>query len=205
MAYLFRFNLNILVRDIRYSLQKISKRKKFYSLKTIAKSTLFTHRVESAIATGSWIGERSGVTQNMDKTNYLAVLSQLQRVSSTLPGEQENFLARTLHPTHYGRFCPTETPEGVEIGLRKNLALLAKISTRIEIDEAEIIKKSNSLGLNEEGGRDVFFNGIFIGSIEEPEEFIKKLRELRRKKELPSEISYYPIRCRKGAEAVGNC
>ena len=64
----------------------------------------------------------------MDKTNYLAIMSQLQRVSSMLPGEQENFLARTLHPTHYGRFCPIETPEGTEIGLRKNLALLAKIS-----------------------------------------------------------------------------
>jgi len=39
-----------------------------------------------------------------------------------LPGDQENFMARTLHPTHYGRFCPIETPEGTEIGLRKNLA-----------------------------------------------------------------------------------
>jgi len=116
MADLFRVNVGILIRDIQYSLQKISKRKKFYTIKTIAKSTLFSQRVESAIATGSWIGERSGVTQNMDKTNYLAMMSQLQRVSSMLPGEQENFAARTLHPTHYGRFCPTETPEGTEIG-----------------------------------------------------------------------------------------
>src|SRR3989344_2914933 len=65
MADLFRVNIGILIRDIQYNLQKIAKRKKFYSLKTIAKSTLFTHRIESAIATGSWIGERSGVTQNM--------------------------------------------------------------------------------------------------------------------------------------------
>src|SRR3989344_3991015 len=65
MSDLFRVNIGILIRDIQYSLQKIAKRKKFYSLKTIAKSTLFTHRIESAIATGSWIGERSGVTQNM--------------------------------------------------------------------------------------------------------------------------------------------
>ncbi len=91
MSDLFRVNMNILIRDIQYSLQKVARRKKFYSLKTIAKSTLFTHRIESAIATGSWIGERSGVTQNMNKTNYLDMLSQLQRVSSMLPGEQENF------------------------------------------------------------------------------------------------------------------
>ncbi len=189
MADLFRVNLNILVRDLQYSLQKISKRKKFYSLKTIAKSTLFTHRIESAIATGSWIGERSGVTQNMDKTNYLAVLSQLQRVASLLPGEQENFLARTLHPTHYGRFCPIETPEGTEIGLRKSLSLMAKISTAINLDEVALIKKLKSMGLNDDEGRDVFFNGKFIGFASNPENFVKNLRELRRNREIPSEMS----------------
>ncbi|MFH1803048.1 MAG: DNA-directed RNA polymerase subunit B'' [archaeon] len=191
MSDLFRVNLKILVRDIQYTLQKVSKRKKFYSLKTIAKSTLFTHRVESAIATGSWIGERSGVTQNMQKTNYLDVLSQLQRVTSLLPGDQENFKARTLHPTHYGRFCPTETPEGTEIGLRKNLALLSKISTAINFDEKAAVKKLESAGLKKDipNGSDVFMNGKFIGFVEKPEEFSMKLRELRRSKELPMGLS----------------
>lgn len=189
LADLFRVNLNILVRDIQYSLQKISKRKKFYSLKTIAKSTLFTHRIESAIATGSWIGERSGVTQNMEKVNYLAVLSQLQRVTSTLPGEQENFMARTLHPTHYGRFCPTETPEGTEIGLRKNLALLAKISTAIDFNETAAIKKFESFGLNKEKGVDVFINGKSAGFTSDPHGFVREVRALRRKGELPKEVS----------------
>ena len=190
---LFRVNLNILVRDIQHSLQKIQKRKKFYSIKTIAKSTLFTHRVESAIATGNWIGERSGVTQNMDKTNYLAILSQLQRVSSMLPGEQENFLARTLHPTHYGRFCPVETPEGTEIGLRKNLALLAKISTRTNLENESFMKLLISeLGMKkdiESSGSDIFFNGRFIGHTEDSKEFIAKLKGKRRKEELPIELS----------------
>ena len=189
MADLFRVNLGILIRDIQYSLQKVAKRKKFYSIKTIAKSTLFTQRVESAIATGSWIGERSGVTQNMDKTNYLAVLSQLQRVSSMLPGEQENFMARTLHPTHYGRFCPIETPEGTEIGLRKNLAILSKISTAIQVDEQEVLKKFANLGLNKEKGKDVFFNGRFIGFVENPGSFVDNTRKLRRSGEIPKGIS----------------
>jgi DNA-directed RNA polymerase subunit B len=191
MADLFRVNLSILVRDIQYSLQKIAKRKKFYSIKTIAKSTLFTHRVESAIATGSWIGERSGVTQNMDKTNYLAILSQLQRVSSMLPGDQPNFMARTLHPTHYGRFCPTETPEGVEIGLRKNLAILSKISTNMHLDEQGFIEKLRGLGLNGETGRDVFLNGKFIGLCESPEEFTGKIRNVRRAGEIPGDLSVF--------------
>ncbi len=192
MSDLFRLNLNILVRDIKYSLQKVSKRKKFYSLKTIAKSTLFTHRIESAIATGSWVGERSGVTQNMDKTNYMAVLSQLQRVTSMLPGEQENFLARTLHPTHYGRFCPIETPEGTEIGLRKNLALLARVSTVVDFDEIKAMKIFTSAGMSGEFSNesvDVFYNGKFMGFVSNPKDFTDKLRELRRKGEIPWEVS----------------
>ena len=189
LSDLFRVNMTIFIRDIQYSLQKVSKRKKFYSLKSIAKSTLFTHRVESAIATGSWIGERTGVTQNMDKTNYLSMLSQLQRVSSMLPEEQENFMARTLHPTHYGRFCPTETPEGTEIGLRKNLAILSRVSTAIHIDENHLSKKFESLGLSNEKGKDVFFNGRFLGYAINPQDFANKVRQERRKGELPRDLS----------------
>jgi len=191
LASLFRVNLGILVRDIQYSLQKSSKRKKFYSIKTIAKSTLFSHRVESAIATGAWTGERSGVTQNMQKTNYLDSISQLQRVSSMLPSDQENFLARTLHPTHYGRFCPIETPEGTEIGLRKNLALLAQVSTRVELDETKFLKDLEADGLDKIGigGDDVFFNGRFIGTVKNLKDFVKRIREKRRAGELPIQLN----------------
>lgn len=191
LATLFRVNLGVLIRDIQYSLQKSSKRKKIFSIRTIAKSTLFSHRIESAIATGSWTGERSGVTQNMDKTNYLAIISQLQRVSSMLPSEQENFLARTLHPTHYGKFCPIETPEGTEIGLRKNLAILCQISTRTDLDEELFIKELESDGLDKFGvsGTDVFLNGRFIGSIGMPQDFARKIRERRRDGELPLQLN----------------
>jgi len=224
LADLFRVNLTILLRDIQHSLQRISKRKRVYSIKTLAKSTLFSHRIESAIATGSWIGERTGVTQNMDKTNCLAMLSQLQRISSLLPGEQENFRARTLHPTHYGRFCPIETPEGLEIGLRKNLAILAKISTAIPLEENEFIKKLVDKGLRKsiqkENGKakeekaerkeetgiekaeerwDVFWNGKFIGEVENGIVFAQKLKELRRSGQLHPEIS---VRIDKNINAV---
>ena len=138
----------MLLRDLQNNLIRLSKKKKIYSLMTLAKATLFTQRIESAIATGSWIGERTGVTKNMDKTNYLSIFSDLQRVISLLPTEQENFKARTLHPTHYGRFCPIETPEGTPIGLRKNLALLSKISTRVQLDEKSFIATLQEAGMS---------------------------------------------------------
>jgi len=144
---LFRVNLTIFIRDLQHSLQKVARKKKFYSVKSLAKSTLFSHRIESALATGSWIGKRTGVTQNIDKTNKLSVLSQLQRVVSLLPSEQENFKARTLHPTHYGRFCPVETPEGTSIGLRKNLAMLARVSTAVKVSDKNFIDILQGIGL----------------------------------------------------------
>jgi DNA-directed RNA polymerase subunit B len=189
LSDLFRVNINILLREVQHTLQKTVKRRKFFSIKTIAKSTLFTHRVESAIATGSWIGERSGVTQNMDKNNSFAIMSQLQRVTSTLPGEQENLAARTVHPTHYGRFCPIETPEGTEIGLRKNLALLARISTRTTMEHDDVMKVLSGVGMKEEGALDVFYNGRFVGAIDEVEGFVRSVKEERRVGKLPVEMS----------------
>lgn len=190
LADLFRVNLNILMREIQHSLQKTVKRRKFYSIRTIAKSTLFSHRIESAIATGSWIGERTGVTQNMKKDNSFALVSQLQKVVSSLAGEQENFAARTVHPTHYGRFCPIETPEGTDIGLRKNLAMLAKVSTRSKMPDEKIVQILVQEGLDKDGldGTDVFLNGKFVGTINSPDDFFKAIREKRRKQELPSEL-----------------
>ncbi|MBW6442569.1 DNA-directed RNA polymerase subunit B'' [Patescibacteria group bacterium] len=200
LATLFRVNLGILIRDIQYSLQKATKKRKYFSIKIIAKSTLFSQRVESAIATGSWIGERSGITQNMDKTNYLAIISQLQKVSSMLPSDQENFLARTLHPTHYGRFCTIETPEGTEIGLRKNLAILSQVSTKINLDEDKFLKEIESLGIKKDGTglSDIFLNGLYVGGIDTPEEFVKSLREKRRNGELPIQMNIrndFPSSC----------
>ncbi|MEI7718517.1 MAG: DNA-directed RNA polymerase subunit B'' [archaeon] len=192
LADLFRVNLNILVREVQHSLQKTVKRRNFYSIKTIAKSTLFSHRIESAIATGSWIGERTGVTQNMKKDNFLSMMSQLQKVVSTLPGEQENFAARTVHPTHYGRFCPVETPEGTEIGLRKNLAMLARVSTRCIVPEEKIVKVLLEEKMVREGtdGVDVFLNGRFVGVVQNGKEFVSGVRERRRKGNLPIEMSF---------------
>jgi DNA-directed RNA polymerase subunit B len=60
---------------------------------------------------------------------------------------QENFEARELHPTHWGRLCAIETPEGTSIGLRKNLACLCNISQE-EVQEEKIKKMLEGCGLN---------------------------------------------------------
>ncbi|MDO8628563.1 MAG: DNA-directed RNA polymerase subunit B'' [Nanoarchaeota archaeon] len=146
LADLFRVNMRALINDILYNFQRLVKRGKFSSIKIIIRDKLLTSRVKSAMATGTWVGGRKGVSQNIDRTNFLASLSHLQRVSSLLSTSQENFAARSLHPTHFGRLCPIETPEGTPIGLKKNLAMLAQI-TQEEYSEEKVKKVLESLGM----------------------------------------------------------
>jgi len=77
----------------------------------------------------------------------LNMLSHLQRVVSPLSSTQENFEARELHATHLGRLCPAETPEGTNIGLRKNFSMLATVSN--DMPEADVIKQLKAAGLKE--------------------------------------------------------
>jgi DNA-directed RNA polymerase subunit B len=83
----------------------------------------------------------------MDRSNFLAMVSHLQKVVSPLSSSQENFQARALHCTHLGRLCPIETPEGTNIGLRKNMAMLCSLSQAV--DEDDVIQKIKTLGLKE--------------------------------------------------------
>ena len=146
LADLLRLNLKVLIGDLLYNFQRIVKRGKFPSIKVLIRDKLLTQRIYSSMATGSWVGGRKGISQRIQRLNYLETLSHLQRVVSPLSTSQENFEARELHATHLGRLCPIETPEGTNIGLRKNLSLLCSISE--DSDEKEILKSLKNLGLN---------------------------------------------------------
>ncbi len=138
-------NLKVLIGDLLYNFQRMVKRGKFPALRTLIREKLLTSRVYSAMATGNWVGARTGISQRIQRLNHLNTLSHLQRVVSPLLSSQENFAARELHPTHLGRVCPVETPEGTNIGLRKNLALLA--TTSGEVSEQEVLATLRSSGM----------------------------------------------------------
>ncbi|MDD3035422.1 MAG: DNA-directed RNA polymerase subunit beta [Candidatus Saccharimonadaceae bacterium] len=74
----------------------------------------------------------SQLSQLMDETNPLSELSHKRRLSSMGPGglsrERAGFDVRDAHPTHYGRLCVVETPEGANIGLVLNLAAYARVN-----------------------------------------------------------------------------
>ena len=75
---------------------------------------------------------RSQLSQFMDQINPLAELTHKRRLSALGPGglnrERAGFEVRDVHPSHYGRICPIETPEGPNIGLINSLSLYARIN-----------------------------------------------------------------------------
>jgi DNA-directed RNA polymerase subunit beta len=75
---------------------------------------------------------RSQLSQFMDQTNPLAELTHKRRLSALGPGglsrERAGFEVRDVHPSHYGRVCPIETPEGPNIGLISSLSTFARVN-----------------------------------------------------------------------------
>ena len=92
----------------------------------------------------------SQLSQFMDQTNPLSEITHKRRLSALGPGgltrERAGFEVRDVHPTHYGRICPIETPEGPNIGLINSLATFARVNKYgfIETPYRKVIDKKVS-------------------------------------------------------------
>ena len=213
MEDLFRVSFSKLTRDMRYQLERAEMRKRELKVATAIRSDVLTERILHALATGNWVGGRAGVSQLLERTNYLATASHLRRIISPLSRSQPHFEARDLHPTQWGKICPTETPEGPNCGLVKNFSQLVEISVGAEGAEgAEEEHERLKIAFYELGvvppaakikakGRTrvrtrVFLNGDFIGfvgSSTEPERFVAEVRRKRRRGEISGQVNlaYY--------------
>ena len=187
LADLFRTAFRNLVRDMKYQLERSGQKRGINAVAAAVRPGIVTDKLNNAIATGNWGRGRVGVTQLLDRTNYLSTISHLRRIQSPLSRSQPNFEARDLHATHFGRICPSETPEGSNCGLVKNLALSAIIS--VNVPSEDIVEKLYDLGvtyvsdakeeLKKEGAR-VFVDGRLIGYYKDGQKLADSLKELRR-------------------------
>ncbi|MEM5824787.1 MAG: DNA-directed RNA polymerase subunit B'' [Candidatus Aenigmatarchaeota archaeon] len=124
-----------------FNYQKLAKRGGIPPIHATIDTNFVTNIVQSVMAVGTWIGNRTGTSQRLERTNFNKTLTHLRVVSSPLKSTQEHFEARELHPTHFGKLCPVETPEGPTIGLRKHLAIFSEITFGVSDEEREKIKK----------------------------------------------------------------
>lgn len=107
-------------------------------------------------------------------------MSHLRRITSSLTRSQPHFEARDLHPTQWGRLCPSETPEGQNCGLVKNAALIIDVSSAVpDADVMNILRQLGILDVSEAGTR-VFVNGDLVGCHADPLKLIGRIREGRR-------------------------
>ncbi|WP_440060280.1 DNA-directed RNA polymerase subunit B [Thermogladius sp. 4427co] len=198
------------VREVKASIEKMYSKYKKVDLRLAIKPNIITDRILHAMATGNWPGGRTGVSQMLDRTNMLSTLSHLRRVVSPLARTQPHFEARELHFTSWGRMCPFETPEGANIGLVKNLALMAHVSVGVEERDVEELlvrlgvktlvsifqelrekmRRGETVDLESyRGWSKVYLNGRLIGFYPDGSELARRIRELRRQGKVSSEIN----------------
>jgi DNA-directed RNA polymerase subunit B len=219
LATLVRTALVSFTREVRAELEKQLSKSRKIELKAAFKHSIITDRILHAMATGNWPGGRTGVSQLLDRTNMVSTLSHLRRVVSPLARGQPHFEARELHGTQWGRICPFETPEGANIGLVKNLALLVNVSVGIDDkpveevlyelgtipvvtrkikgrvikgyldDVVERLEKGELTGEEYAGWSRVFLNGKLIGYHPNGRQLVETLRNLRRQSKLPFKAS----------------
>jgi DNA-directed RNA polymerase subunit B len=198
LADLFRTAFRNLIRDMKYQLERSGQKRGINAVAAAVRPGIISDKLNNAIATGNWGRGRVGVTQLLDRTNYMSTISHLRRIQSPLSRSQPNFEARDLHATNFGRICPAETPEGSNCGLVKNLALSAIIS--VSVSSAEIVEKLYEQGvqhIDESSdrirsiGTRIFVDGRLIGYAEEGQHLANILRAMRRTGKIHPHVGIY--------------
>jgi DNA-directed RNA polymerase II subunit RPB2 len=147
MADLFRKTVTArMVKDIRASLSKeihngswrangnYEEIVNINNINKIIKSTILDVNLKSSMATGNFgstkIGgpAKIGVSQVLNRLNYLASISHLRRISTPIEKTGKLIAPRKLHNSQWGYICPAETPEGHSVGVVKNMASTSFVS-----------------------------------------------------------------------------
>ena len=189
---LFRVSLQQLARDLKYQLERHHNRKRELRISSCLRPDVLTTKIMHALATGNWVGGRSGVSQLLDRTTYLSALSHMRRVTSPLVRSQPHFEARDLHPTQWGRLCPNETPEGQNCGLVKNAAQMIDVSEEVPENDVKALLKEAGVNDNPDGWADgsrIHVNGDIFGLHKRPQKLVSQFKRRRRSGRIRPEVS----------------
>ena len=138
----------------------------------------------------------SQLSQFMDQTNPLSEVTHKRRLSALGPGglsrERAGFEVRDVHPTHYGRICPIETPEGPNIGLISSLSSYAQINEFGFIESPYRKVKNgrvvNYVRITNSGG-----TGYELGTVVEVDEVLKENESAQKRKKRIAEFEPHPF------------
>jgi len=167
-------------------------------LKMFNDNTSITDGFQYAMSTGNWNTsfvnrtQRVGVAQALQRLSQLATISQLRRISSSINSEQKLTKPRYLHGSHWGRYCPAETPEGMNVGLETQLSVQAYVSLHTD---PNVISKVIAQYLmpkcmaNVNKGISVYINGIYEGNTVKAHQLVNTVRNGRRSGQFSKDMS----------------
>jgi DNA-directed RNA polymerase subunit beta len=172
-----------------------------FSIQHLINSRAFSVQIHDFFA-------RSPLSQFMDQTNPLAEITHKRRLSAMGPGglsrERAGFEVRDVHPSHYGRICPIETPEGPNIGLLTSLTTYVRINPLgflitpyRKVEKGHILDKVEYLTPDEEENRMIAQTSVNIGEdgkIKDSQIYCRYKGKFPRVK--PSMVEYMDISCK---------
>ena len=203
LSTLFHHLMIKLSNDIKLMCQKsLGKLKRGITDEKIRKwfssITSITDGFQYALATGNWNTtfvnrtQRVGVAQALQRLTLISTISQLRRISSAIDSTQKLAKPRYLHGTHWGRYCPFETPEGQPCGLETQLSVQALVSLDTNPFVIEKVIRQYLLPIdvkNLKVGNKVYVNGKYMGNTKDIKKLLSTVRKLRRTGQCAKDIS----------------
>ena len=134
----------------------------------------------------------------LNRLTYASSLSHLRRSNTPLARTGKQAKPRQLHNSHWGMVCPAETPEGQAVGLVKNMALMAYITTGTsQVPVMEFLEEFSTENLTdispsviaEPTTCKIFVNGNWVGIHRDPKQLVDTFRQLRRMIDIDAEVS----------------
>ena len=203
MANLFRQYYGRLIKDMKNMLMKDINNGSWkatnqfinvvnkVNISKLFKSTIIESGLKYGLATGNWgiktNKTKQGVAQVLNRMTYNATLSHLRRINTPVEKTGKLIQPRKLHSTQWGIICPAETPEGVSVGLVKNMALIAtitnsanSISVRDAVVNLGTVLFNGDITIFNDSATKVIVNGDLCGIHTEPETLYRKLKELKK-------------------------
>lgn len=135
---------------------------------------------------GTGVSSRQGIVQDLNRNAMLGTLSHIRRLSTPLPSGSKTIGPRKLHNSQWGFVCPTESPDGGNVGIINHLSIIARVTNNISetglynaLVDGELIKLENSSISDITTYTNVFLNGKMVGLHKNPSLLQKYMKLLK--------------------------
>lgn len=156
--------------------------------------TKLMNSLRTSFATGNWTRERSGIMIDLHRIGYSTPIAELRRTKLQLSNPTASNLGpHRVHTSFFGYICPSETTDGTDVGLLKQLALLTRVSTVCDPSVVVNALTTTELFLTSDAKPEhpILINNDIVGSSENPESIVEIIRNKRRSGSLPKDISVF--------------